>query len=89
MFQIIKIITIDNNRASANKKGFGRRRLPADRRRHKMKKYQCMACGYIYDPLVGDPDSGFAPGTAFEDLPNDWQCPLCGVGKEDFEVFDD
>ena len=40
---------------------------------------------YIYDPELGDPENGIAPGTAFEDLPDDWVCPLCGVGKEDFE----
>ncbi|MBN1789205.1 MAG: rubredoxin [Bacteroidales bacterium] len=50
-----------------------------------MKKYKCLICGYIYDPLEGDPDGGVAPGTAFEDLPNDWHCPVCGVSKEDFE----
>lgn len=51
----------------------------------KMKKYVCVICGYVYDPAVGDEDSGIAPGTAFEDLPADWVCPLCGVGKEDFK----
>ena len=53
-----------------------------------MKKYICTACGYIYDPEVGDPDAGVSPGTAFEDLPDDWVCPLCGVGKEMFEETD-
>lgn len=50
-----------------------------------MEKYVCKICGYVYDPAKGDPDSGIAPGTKFEDLPADWVCPLCGVGKEDFE----
>ena len=50
-----------------------------------MKKYVCKVCGYVYDPAAGDADSGIAPGTAFEDLPADWVCPLCGVGTEDFE----
>lgn len=50
-----------------------------------MKKYVCVICGYVYDPAAGDPDNGIAPGTAFEDLPADWVCPLCGVGKEDFK----
>lgn len=50
----------------------------------KMKKYVCEPCGYVYDPELGDPDNGIAPGTAFEDLPEDWVCPICGVGKEDF-----
>ena len=49
-----------------------------------MKKYECSVCGYIYDPAEGDPDSGIAPGTAFEDLPDDWVCPICGASKEDF-----
>lgn len=51
---------------------------------NKMKKYVCDVCGYEYDPTVGDPDNGIAPGTAFEDLPEDWVCPLCGVGKDSF-----
>lgn len=50
-----------------------------------MKKYQCLPCGYIYDPELGDPDTGIAPGTAFEDLPDDWTCPECYAGKESFE----
>ncbi|HWQ19384.1 MAG TPA: rubredoxin [Methanotrichaceae archaeon] len=48
-------------------------------------KYQCTVCGYIYDPDIGDPDSGIKPGTAFEDLPKDWVCPSCGASKEDFK----
>ena len=47
-----------------------------------MKKYVCTVCAWIYDPAVGDPDSGIAPGTPFEDIPEDWTCPICGVGKE-------
>ena len=49
-----------------------------------MKKYVCDVCGYEYDPQVGEPDNGIEAGTAFEDLPADGRCPLCGVGKEDF-----
>ena len=49
-----------------------------------MKKYVCNVCGYVYEPEVGDPDSGIAPGTAFEDLPDDWSCPIYGVSKSDF-----
>ena len=49
-----------------------------------MKKYVCTVCAWVYDPAVGDPDSGIAPGTPFEDIPEDWVCPVCGVGKEDF-----
>ena len=50
-----------------------------------MEKYVCGPCGYEYDPAVGDPDNGIAPGTAFADLPEDWVCPICGVGKDEFE----
>jgi rubredoxin len=46
--------------------------------------YECNICGYVYDPAVGDPDSGVAAGTAFADLPGDWVCPLCGAPKEEF-----
>jgi len=53
-----------------------------------MDKYECTACGYIYDPEVGDPDGDIEPGTAFEDLPDDWVCPICGVGKDMFEKVD-
>jgi rubredoxin len=49
-----------------------------------MKKYVCDVCGYVYDPENGDPDGGVKPGTAFEDIPADWVCPLCGVGKDSF-----
>ena len=53
-----------------------------------MKKYRCTVCGYIYDPEVGDPDNEIKAGTSFNNLPNDWVCPLCGVGKDDFEVVE-
>ncbi len=49
-----------------------------------MKKYVCNICGWVYDEAVGDPDNGIAAGTVFEDLPDDFVCPLCGVGKDDF-----
>lgn len=49
-----------------------------------MKKYVCDACGWVYDEALGDPDNGIAAGTKFEDLPEDFVCPLCGVGKEMF-----
>ena len=51
----------------------------------KMDKYVCKVCGYVYDPEKGDLDNGVEPGTKFEDIPDDWVCPVCGVGKEDFE----
>ncbi|WP_418983333.1 rubredoxin [Alistipes sp.] len=54
-----------------------------------MKKYRCTVCGWIYDPATGDPDGGIAPGTQFEEIPDDWTCPLCGVGKEDFEEVEE
>ncbi|MEI8352252.1 MAG: rubredoxin [bacterium] len=47
-------------------------------------KYVCNVCGYVYDPVKGDPDQGIAPGTPFEDIPADWVCPDCGVTKDDF-----
>ena len=47
-----------------------------------MEKWKCMTCGYRYDPEEGDPDAGVEPGTRFEDLPDDWVCPRCGVGKD-------
>jgi rubredoxin len=49
-----------------------------------MQRYVCEVCNYTYDPAEGDPENGVAPGTAFDDLPADWVCPLCGVGKEAF-----
>jgi len=54
-----------------------------------MTKYVCTVCDYVYDPEVGDPDNGIPPGTAFEDLPEDWVCPECGVEKEEFEAVAD
>jgi len=51
-----------------------------------MQKYVCNLCGYIYDPAKGDSSSGVKPGTSFADLPSDWVCPMCGVGKDQFSV---
>lgn len=53
-----------------------------------MKKYICEPCGYVYDPAIGDPDEDVAPGTAFEDLPDDWVCPVCGEDKDHFAPVD-
>ena len=50
------------------------------------KKWECIVCGLIYDEELGWPDDGIAPGTAWDDVPDDWLCPDCGVGKEDFEM---
>lgn len=49
-----------------------------------MGKWICNVCGWVYDPAVGDPDGGIEAGTSFEDIPEDWVCPACGVGKDDF-----
>lgn len=49
-----------------------------------MTKYVCNVCGYVYDPELGEPDNDIQPGTSFEELPEDYVCPLCGVSKEDF-----
>jgi rubredoxin len=53
-----------------------------------MKKYICNICAYEYDPEQGDPDNGVAPGTAFADIPDDWVCPVCGAGKDQFDEMD-
>jgi len=51
-----------------------------------MKIWQCIVCGFIYDQALGLPDDGIAPGTAWADVPEDWACPDCGVGKDEFEM---
>ena len=53
-----------------------------------MDKWECLVCGYVYDPAEGDPDNGVEPGTPFEALPDDWVCPDCGAGKDMFEKVD-
>ena len=50
-----------------------------------MERYVCLICGYIYDEEQGDPDGGVDPGTKWDDVPDDWVCPVCGAGKDDFE----
>ncbi len=50
-----------------------------------MDKYVCTVCGYVYDPRIGDPDNGVDAGTKWEDVPDDYECPVCGAGKDDFE----
>ena len=52
------------------------------------RRWICEACGFVYDPAEGDPDGGVAPGTPFEAIPDDWRCPVCGVGKKDFTPLD-
>lgn len=54
-----------------------------------MKKYVCDVCDWVYDPEIGDPENGIAPGTPFEELPDDYTCPLCGVGKDQFSPLPD
>ena len=51
-----------------------------------MDKYVCVLCGYVYDPAIGDPENNIAPGVAFENLPDDWVCPVCGADKSAFEI---
>ena len=53
-----------------------------------MDKWLCIVCGYVYDPEVGDPDSGIAPGTKWEDIPPNWRCPDCDATKSDFEMIE-
>ena len=55
---------------------------------NKVDKYVCQICGYVYDPEKGDPDGGIAPGTAFEDIPDDWVCPVCGASKDQFKKME-
>ncbi|MEO0093738.1 MAG: rubredoxin [candidate division WOR-3 bacterium] len=52
-----------------------------------MEKWECLVCGYIYDPEKGDPENGVEPGTPFEELPDDWVCPECGASKDQFEPY--
>ena len=63
-------------------------RAPEKKGEPGMKRYVCDICGYIYDPAEGDSESGVAPGTAFEDLPDDWVCPVCGAEKDEFSPED-
>ena len=51
-------------------------------------KWECESCGFIYDPAEGDPDGGIPPGTNFEDIPDDWFCPVCGARKRDFTPYE-
>ena len=77
--QLVEETTLNNPNEDQNK-------LKTQKEEGNMKKYICQVCGYVYDPADGDEDNGIAPGTSFEDLPEDWVCPLCGVGKDQFEV---
>ena len=55
----------------------------------KFRKYECVICGYIFNEEFGIPEDGIAPGTRWEDIPDDWVCPDCGVSKFDFELMDE
>ena len=54
-----------------------------------MQKYRCIVCDWVYDPSIGDPEHGVSAGTSFEELPDDWVCPLCLAGQEDFELCEE
>ena len=53
-----------------------------------MRKWQCLVCSFVYEEALGLPDDGIAPGTNWDDIPDDWMCPECGVGKEDFDMVE-
>ena len=61
---------------------------PSRRRILEVKQYMCVICGFVYDEAKGLPDEGIAPGTRWEDVPLNWQCPECGAGKDDFEMIE-
>jgi rubredoxin len=65
-------------------KSFGKCRMNKKGGILKMAKYTCTVCGWVYDPAVGDPDSGIKPGTPFESIPDSWTCPVCGADKSQF-----
>ena len=75
------ILISDSNKGSTSSD-------PCPKKGADMQKYICDVCGYVYDPQIGDPDGGIDPGTPFEDIPDDWVCPICGVSKEDFSPLD-
>ncbi len=62
---------------------------PAPKPAAKLARWQCSVCGWIYDPKDGDPDNGVKPGTAFEDIPDSWVCPVCGAPKDQFNKLND
>jgi rubredoxin/flavin reductase (DIM6/NTAB) family NADH-FMN oxidoreductase RutF len=84
---VIKGLSPKNSPTYLSENAEGHAYIPPEQSKN-AKKYQCKVCGYIYDPEEGDPHSGIAPGTAFEDIPDDWTCPICGVSKKDFVEID-
>ena len=88
MFEFLKKKSSkEPEKADAEKKPAGEGHDPFPKA--KPAKWKCLTCGYVYDPEVGDPDSGIAPGTRFEDIPDDWVCPTCGVGKDSFKPVEE
>jgi rubredoxin len=73
-------------RGPQNRSGTGRLSRPAMEATTKQ-LWVCTSCGFIYDPAEGDPDGGVPPGTNFDDIPDDWFCPVCGARKADFEPY--
>ncbi len=82
---VIKGVSPENAPTYIDKSKFEQKK---EEKQTNVQKYQCVICGYIYIPTEGDPDSGIKPGTAFEDIPDNWQCPVCGVTKNDFKPID-
>ncbi len=76
---------VKNGRSPKNAPTYIKEDMIESRKAGKMAKYKCTVCGYIYDPEKGDSSSGISPGTSFEDLPDDWVCPVCGASKDKFE----
>ena len=69
----------------APRNGIESGRIAPESKEVRMDKWECLVCGYVYDPAMGDSDSGIEPGTSFEAVPDDWYCPDCGADKEMFE----
>lgn len=82
--EVIKGLSPENSPTYTGEETEQQAEIPSSSDSSQAKKYQCKVCGYVYDPEEGDPHSGITPGTAFEDIPEDWTCPICGVSKKDF-----
>jgi rubredoxin len=74
----------DNQTGERGRRQSGEKNVGETKKEEKMGRYVCSICGYVYDPAQGDPDAGIRKGAAFEDLPDDWVCPVCGAAKDDF-----
>ncbi len=75
-------------KAAPTYRGEETRKEPARKENGKMKRYVCKVCGWVYDPAEGDPNADVPPGTPFENLPDDWVCPVCGAEKDQFEPYE-